>query len=130
MDAETTRRDVGAAYAPFDPAHAADPYAFYARARREAPVFYSPAIDAWVVSSYATVVAVLKDHWRFATAPAEGRSHTPEVRAILASTPIIEKVMLSVDPPSTPVSAAPSTGPCRPGASPRWSLASGACATG
>jgi cytochrome P450 len=101
MDVDTTRRAVGEAYAPLDPAHAADQYAFYARARREAPVFYSPAIDAWVVSRHEDAVAVLKDHRRFATAIVQARTqrHTPEVRAILASTPIIEATMLNVDPP-------------------------------
>jgi cytochrome P450 len=101
VDAETTRRDLGAAYAPLTPVHAADPYAFYSRARREGPVFYSPAVDAWVVSSYAAATAVLKDHRRFATAIVQSRSqqHTPEAREILASTPIIEATMLNVDPP-------------------------------
>ncbi|HXM58037.1 MAG TPA: cytochrome P450 [Candidatus Dormibacteraeota bacterium] len=101
MDRETTRRDVAAAYAPLSPDHAADPYPFYVRARRESPVFYSPAVDAWVVCRYEDAARVLKDHRRFATAILDGRSqqHTPEVRAILATTPILEKTMLNVDPP-------------------------------
>ena len=101
MDMETTRRDVGAAYAPLDQAHADDPYPFYARARREAPVFYSPAVDAWVVCRYEDAVAVLRDHRRFPTAILAGRAaqHTPEAIAILASTPITERHLLHLDPP-------------------------------
>jgi cytochrome P450 len=64
-------------------------------------VFFSPAIDAWVVSRYEDATAVLKDHRRFATAVLRARAqqYTPEVRAILSSTPILEATMVNVDPP-------------------------------
>lgn len=101
MDGETTHADVGAAYAPLSPEHAADPYPFYVRARREAPVFYSPAVDAWVVCSYADAAAVLKDHRRFAAGILRARSqqHTPQTLAVLASTPILERALSNTDPP-------------------------------
>ncbi len=100
MDVDTTGRDVGEAYAPLDPAHFSDPYAFYARARREAPVFFSPTIDAWVVSRHEDAVVVLKDHRRFAASVLRARSqHSPEVQAILSQTPILAASMVSVDPP-------------------------------
>src|SRR3954452_16916921 len=35
-----------------------DPYAVYARLRREAPVAYVPAVDTWFVTRYADVQAV------------------------------------------------------------------------
>jgi cytochrome P450 len=47
----------------FDPlgTHLEDPYPFYARARRSEPVFHSPRLDAWVVTRFRDVDAILKD---------------------------------------------------------------------
>lgn len=47
----------------YDPlgAHMADPYPFYARARSSEPVFYSPRLDAWVITRFDDVDAILKD---------------------------------------------------------------------
>lgn len=44
----------------------ADPFPFYARARREAPVFWSPRIEGWVASRRSEVAEVLEDEDRFA----------------------------------------------------------------
>ena len=52
------------------PEHLADPYAVFAAARRDEPVFFSPALDAWVVSRYADVEAIVTDHERFSNAAA------------------------------------------------------------
>ncbi len=41
MEAGTTSRRLDDDYAPLDPEHVANPYAFYARARAEQPVFGS-----------------------------------------------------------------------------------------
>ncbi|GLY05485.1 cytochrome P450 [Actinoplanes sp. NBRC 101535] len=47
----------------YDPlgAHAADPYPFYAEARHKEPVFYSPRLDAYVLTRFAEIDAVLKN---------------------------------------------------------------------
>ena len=45
----------------FRPFEIADPFAFYARARQEEPVFYSPELDFWVVTRYEDAKAVFKD---------------------------------------------------------------------
>jgi cytochrome P450 len=47
----------------YDPlgTHLDDPYSFYAQARRSEPVFYSPRLDAWVVTRFRDVDAILKD---------------------------------------------------------------------
>ncbi|MFI6930346.1 cytochrome P450 [Streptomyces sp. NPDC050287] len=45
-----------------------DPYAFYARARREDPVFHSPALGAWVVTRFQDVQRVLADPDTFSLA--------------------------------------------------------------
>jgi len=46
---------------PLDPDYLADPYPLYARFRREAPIFYAPKIDFWVVSRYEDMQNILKD---------------------------------------------------------------------
>ncbi|BCB78075.1 cytochrome P450 [Phytohabitans flavus] len=54
----------------YDPtgAHLDDPYPFYAEARRSEPVFHSPRLDAWVVTRFDDVDAVLKDPEGFSSA--------------------------------------------------------------
>jgi cytochrome P450 len=56
----------------FDPlgAHLQDPYPFYARARKEAPVFWSPRMKAQVVTCYGDCYAVLRDNEAFSNANA------------------------------------------------------------
>ncbi len=88
----------------YDPlgTHAADPYPFYARTREEAPVFFSPTIDAWMVSRRADAVAVLKDHRRFGAATAHHRTrsqYSPEVLAVFSQILIRDAGIISVDPP-------------------------------
>lgn len=63
---EATRRAVGALYQPFAPDY--DPAEFYARAHREAPVAYSEAFAAHLVTGHAEVTQVLRDPGRFSSA--------------------------------------------------------------
>lgn len=42
---------------------------FYARARREEPVFWSESLDLWVVTRYEDVCAVAKNAARFLVPP-------------------------------------------------------------
>ena len=58
--------DLAESYDPLG-AHAEDPYPFYAEARRREPVFYSPRADAWVVTRFGDVEAVLKDWTGFSS---------------------------------------------------------------
>lgn len=46
----------------FDPLDLRDPFPLLAYARREQPVFYSPAINYWVVTRYDDVKAIFRDH--------------------------------------------------------------------
>ena len=55
---------LGEVFDPFD----GDPYAVYARARREEPVFYSPAIGYWVVTRYADIERIMLDSETFSAA--------------------------------------------------------------
>lgn len=52
----------------FDPLDLNDPFPLLARARREQPVFYSPVIDYWVVTRYADVKAIFRDHETYTAA--------------------------------------------------------------
>ena len=52
----------------FDPLDLSDPFPLLARARRQQPVFYSPAIDYWVVTRYEDVKAIFRDHETYTAA--------------------------------------------------------------
>jgi len=55
-----TPGSIGELYDPLG-VHLDDPYPFYALARREDPVFFSPKADAWVVTRLRDIKAVLRD---------------------------------------------------------------------
>jgi cytochrome P450 PksS len=85
------------------PQFKADPFAFYARLRREAPIYHTilPTREpAWLISRYEDAVAVLKDE-RFvkdtanALTPAQ-RARRPWFRKAFRS---LQRQMLSRDPP-------------------------------
>jgi cytochrome P450 len=59
---------VDESFDPLDPDYLADPYPYYARFRKEAPVFYAPRIDFWVVSRYEDVQEIVKDPETFSNA--------------------------------------------------------------
>ncbi len=101
MQTDATQGGLGDEYDPFSPEYVADPHTFAARARAEAPVFFSPRLDAWVVSRYDDVMTVVKDHRRFAIELLRARqaTQTAEVRAILASSPILATSLVQSDPP-------------------------------
>lgn len=50
---------------PFRAEHLDDPYPLYARLRAHGPAVYLPARDIWLVSTYAAVSEVLRDHRGF-----------------------------------------------------------------
>ena len=61
VDAQCPVTAMGEAFNPFTDPYISDPYTFYAQARREEPVFYSPEINHWVVALYKDVKAILQD---------------------------------------------------------------------
>lgn len=70
---------------PFDPEVDHDPYPWYAKLRRDDPVHYSAALDAYVLSRHADVLAGFRDVADFSSAP---RGGTPDgVRFLLGSDP-------------------------------------------
>lgn len=54
--------------AQFDPLEMSDPFPFYEIARRQAPIFYDPRINYWVVSRYDDVKSIFKDLETFSSA--------------------------------------------------------------
>ena len=52
----------------FDPLDLSDPFPRLAHARREQPVFYSPDINYWVITRYADIKAIFRDHETYTAA--------------------------------------------------------------
>jgi cytochrome P450 len=87
---------------PLSPEQRADPFAVYAAARRDAPVFYAPAFDLWVVTRHEDVLAVLKDDETFSSRNAlrsAPREPLPEVREVLARGWPEMPIIVDSDPP-------------------------------
>ena len=86
---------------PDDPATIADPYATYARLRREAPVHYLPEHDLWAVTRHADVVEVLTDPRRYSSRlgmGAQPRLHGPRAVDYRIGAPGV-RVLIATDPP-------------------------------
>src|SRR3954451_16599508 len=68
----------------FRPYDIADPFPFYARARAEAPVFFSDELGYWVVSRHEDCQAILKDHATFSSENTQApfKPRPPEVQAV------------------------------------------------
>ncbi|MFT7650368.1 MAG: cytochrome P450 [Candidatus Poriferisodalaceae bacterium] len=62
---------LGEAFNPFVDPYLDDPYPFFARARAEEPVFYSPEIDHWVVADYEHIKTMLSDTDAFSSSMAQ-----------------------------------------------------------
>src|SRR5262245_28694598 len=86
---------------PLVPPHLEDPYPVYAHARQEAPVFFSPIHDAWVVTRYDDVLTILRDPSRFSSSHRFRKpvNPTPEVLAELAQLPPEVRLLVNEDPP-------------------------------
>jgi cytochrome P450 len=74
--------DLGRDFKPFD---LAEPFAFYARAREQAPIFYSPEIDYWVVTRYDDIRDIFRHPEAFSSENTQSpfRRRSAEVQQIL-----------------------------------------------
>ena len=54
---------LGVSFNPF----AEDPYPFYAKARREEPILFSPQLDAWIVTRYTDIQSILLQPEKFSS---------------------------------------------------------------
>ena len=77
------------AFNPFDEATRRDPYALYARARREHPVYAHEGLPVFSVFRYADVQAVLKDPgtWSSAFPPPPPMTASDMLPSMLVSDP-------------------------------------------
>jgi len=57
--AQTNEGSLGALYHPLEGEQLENPYPFYARARKEEPIFFSSEFDTWVITRYDDVQTVL-----------------------------------------------------------------------
>lgn len=69
---------------PFSSAFLSDPYPWFARYRAEAPVFYSPALDYWVLARYEDVRTAFRDTAAYSAANALSPIQPPCPRAAAA----------------------------------------------
>jgi cytochrome P450 len=105
MSQRVEQRDAGHPVDPdFDPLdrdYLADPYPYYARFRREAPVFHAPKIDFWVVSRYEDIVSIVKDPETFSNARVQEPLHplTPEALEGLKRGVRVVPTTSTADPP-------------------------------
>lgn len=86
---------------PLEPTQNANPYPVYAELRREAPVLYSSQYNIWVVTRYADVVAVMKQHDIFSSVGSMQITTEvpPRVAAVLANGLGTAQLMVESDPP-------------------------------
>jgi cytochrome P450 len=99
---DRTTRPTFPAYSPFSPEQLLDPYPVYAEARREAPVFYSPELEMWVLTKYQDVRLVYEHPEIFSnSAVLSPRSGLPKAIAeeFAGWTLPMEKQAVMSDPP-------------------------------
>jgi len=56
---QTNESSLGELYHPLQGEQLENPYPFYARARKEEPIFFSPDLDTWVVTRYDDILTIL-----------------------------------------------------------------------
>ncbi len=61
MQESTSSYPVDENFDPLSDDYLEDPCVYYARFRREAPVFFAPKIGVWVVSCYEDILTIVKD---------------------------------------------------------------------
>src|SRR5262249_23734859 len=96
-----TTSPLGTRYQPFAGEQLADPYAFYAIARREEPIFFSDMLKMWIVTRYDDVRAVLKEPRLFSSKDSIKSidSLCPEALAILRTGVPPVPFIINTDPP-------------------------------
>src|SRR5882757_6808507 len=87
-----------AGFSLVEPDFLIDPYAMVARAHREAPVFWDPAINGWVITKYQDVASILADYRRFSSR-AVGRIPVPQDIAPQAADFAKDEIIFAIDPP-------------------------------
>jgi hypothetical protein len=88
---------------PLDPRLRTDPYAIYRELREEAPVYWQPLMQTWVLTSYQDILDVLRDHASFSSERTRAKNALLQQLESyrLSSGPLgTTPTMLSIDPPA------------------------------
>lgn len=96
-----TRSALGTRYQPFSGAQLEDPYAFYATARREEPIFFGDRLKMWIVTCYDDVHAVLREPNLFSSQDSIKSIDAlcPEALAVLRTGVPPVPFIINTDPP-------------------------------
>ena len=86
---------------PLAPDYLADPYPYFAKFRREAPIFYAPKIDFWVVSRYEDIQKIVRDPETFSNTRVQEPLHplTLEALEVLKEGVRVTPTTSTADPP-------------------------------
>jgi cytochrome P450 len=97
----TSSCPVHESFDPLSQENLADPYPIQCAVRGEAPAFYAPSIDMWVVSRYDDVEAIFKDPATFSASVSLAPVFPvdEETKAILADGYHASPVSVNCDPP-------------------------------
>jgi cytochrome P450 len=89
------------AFNPFDTVFMTDPDAVLTRARNEGSIFFSPILNAWIVTRYDDVVSVLRDPELFCSKEILSITEllSPEVIELFGDEIPMEGTLIGVDPP-------------------------------
>ena len=111
---------------PLAPDYLADPYPYFAKFRREAPIFYAPKIDYWVVSRYEDIQKIVKDPEPFSNRRVQEPllPLTLEALEALKEGVRVTPTTSTADRPCTSARASTPPGRSRPSAPPDWRDAS------
>jgi cytochrome P450 len=103
MAVQTTDESVPleSAFNPFDAVFMTNPDAVLTRARNEGTIFFSPILNAWIVTRYDDVVSVLRDPELFCSKEILSITEllSPEVLDLFGDEIPMEGTLIGVDPP-------------------------------
>jgi len=88
---------------PLDPRLRTDPYAVYRELRDEAPVYWQPMMQTWILTRYQDNLDVLRDHTAFSSQRTRAKNALVQQLESyrLSSGPLgTTPTMLSIDPPA------------------------------
>lgn len=90
-----------AAHNPFDFAQMADPFPFYAAARRATPAFFNAPLNSWFITRPEDIQAIYRDPARFSSKYIMNahRELPPEVAAVFGGAAPWLPTLLTTDPP-------------------------------
>jgi cytochrome P450 len=95
--------ELASRFDPFRDPYLADPYPFFAEARAACPIFYSPALDYWIVTRYTDVRRIFQAPKLFSAANALSPISPlcPQAQSILAQGRFsADPVLTNADPPA------------------------------